>query len=512
MRIAFLSWESLHSIAVGGLAAHVSELSEVLATQGHEVHVFTRAAEGQSPFELIDGVNYHRCVHERLEDFVDDMDSMCRAFVDEVVTTEDRLGAFDVIHAHDWLAANAMIWLKQTRGRRCILTIHSTEYGRCGNTFPDGISTRIRAHEQAGVYWADQVITVSQATKEEVMWLYNLPDWKVNVVHNGVFARRFAGDFDAAAADVREAYGIAPDEQVVLFCGRLAHQKGPDLMLEALPQVLEESQNVRVLIAGDGDLRESLEARAEILGLNGAVQFLGYQNGEDLPALYHAADIVCIPSRNEPFGIVVLEAWSAGKPVVVTRIGGPREFVTDRVDGIKIKPAPSDITAALNELLQDRNGAKAMGAAGLRAVKERFTWSQIATRTMDVYDPGLKSAPATVGSALPVAEPKVIPAGLRLAVQDLLADGAQEQIRNENDPGSDYWAELLGALETCCDVIRRRIPARHEPAETEAPSERQSPELATSATPARSRTVIRDDASQGSNGCRRPSSRKITAA
>ena len=104
MRIAILSWESLHSIAVGGLAAHVSELTEILARQGHEVHIFTRMGEGQGKYDLIDGVHYHRCAYESCQDFVSDMDNMCRSMVNHVIATEDKLGAFDIIHAHDALA------------------------------------------------------------------------------------------------------------------------------------------------------------------------------------------------------------------------------------------------------------------------------------------------------------------------------------------------------------------------------------------------------------------------
>ena len=111
MRIALLSWESLHSVAVGGVASHVTELAAALKRKGHEVHVFTRLAHGQRCNDRVDGVHYHRCPYAGHPDFVDDINNMCRAFVDSVFAVEDRIGAFDVVHAHDWLAANAMIWI-----------------------------------------------------------------------------------------------------------------------------------------------------------------------------------------------------------------------------------------------------------------------------------------------------------------------------------------------------------------------------------------------------------------
>ena len=135
MRIAMLSWESLHSIAVGGVAAHVTELAGALTRKGHQIHVFTRRAFGQTGHDPTDGVHYHRCTYPPHGDFVDDINNMCRSFVDRVFEVEDLVGRFDIIHAHDSLTANAMIWIRQGRRHKCLFTIHSTEYGRCGNAF-----------------------------------------------------------------------------------------------------------------------------------------------------------------------------------------------------------------------------------------------------------------------------------------------------------------------------------------------------------------------------------------
>src|SRR5690606_6045799 len=130
--LAMLSWETLHSVTVGGVGVHVTELAAAFERQGHDVHVFTRMAPGQPYHSWVDGVHYHRCPYQGHHNFIDDINNMCRAFVDRVCAIEDYSGQpFDVIHAHDWLAANAMIWIRQARHRRCVLTMHSTEYARC---------------------------------------------------------------------------------------------------------------------------------------------------------------------------------------------------------------------------------------------------------------------------------------------------------------------------------------------------------------------------------------------
>ncbi len=383
MRIAILSWESLHSVAVGGVAAHVSELAAALERNGHEVHVFTRAAGGQRHYDWIDGVHYHRCWFQPSCDFVDEINDMCRSLVHEVFAVEDFIGQFDLVHAHDWLAANAMIWIKQGRGRKTVLTIHSTEYGRCGNTFPSGPSERVRCQERAGIDWADRVIAVSQATKNEIMWMYEVPDWKTQVIFNGVSLHRF--DHDSDPGLVKQRLGIGPLDPTVLFCGRLACQKGPDLLVEAIPSIMSYYSNAKFVFVGDGHLRGSLEARVRDLGIDHAVRFLGYRNGDELIALYQMPDIVCVPSRNEPFGIVVLEAWSARKPVVVTQNGGPNEYVWHEVNGLKVSPSPDSIAWGLGTMLMDFERARWMGRNGREAVEASFSWNAIAAQTMDAY-------------------------------------------------------------------------------------------------------------------------------
>ena len=280
MRIAMLSWESLHSIAVGGVAAHVTELAAALERKGHDVHVFTRLAHGLEPYSRIHGVHYHRCPMHLTPDFVDEVNGMCSSFAHHFAGVEDLVGRFDVVHAHDWLAANAMIWIKQGRGRPGVLTMHSTDYGRSGNVFHDGQSVRVREQERAGTYWADRVIAVSHATKGELMWMYEVPDWKIWAVYNGVSMHRFEGHIDQGR--VKRHYGIGPLDPTILFCGRLVQQKGPDLMLEAIPSVLHHYHNAKFVFAGDGHLRHSLEQRARHLHIDHAVRFLGHRDGEEL--------------------------------------------------------------------------------------------------------------------------------------------------------------------------------------------------------------------------------------
>ncbi|MBF0478575.1 MAG: glycosyltransferase family 4 protein [Candidatus Omnitrophica bacterium] len=385
LRVALLSWETLHSISVGGVANHVTELACALERKGHEVHVYTRMAyPGHLQYQLIDGVHYHRVPYGPHSDFIEDINNMCRAFVGSVFHTEDYMGAhFDIVHAHDWLASNAMVWIKQGRGRRGIMTMHSTEYGRCGNNFYAGPSARIRDHERNGTFCADKVIAVSYATKGEVQWMYNLPDHKVNVVYNGVNPTFYDVHVDAGGVKMR--YSIAPMDPMVLFVGRMTQQKGPDILVEAIPMILRSYSNAKFVFAGDGNLRGSVERRAHQLGVGHACRFLGQQNAWGLRDLYKACDCVCVPSRNEPFGIVILEAWSAGKPVIATNIGGPSEIVWHDVSGFKIHPNPDSVAWGVGSLFAGFEHGRWMGKNGRYAAEKDFSWDVIADHTLGVY-------------------------------------------------------------------------------------------------------------------------------
>ncbi len=383
MRIALFSWETLHSIAVGGVGVHVTELASALQRRGHEVHVFTRIGNGQAHYDLIHDVHYHRCGFNLTANFVDEINNMCRSFVHVFNAVEDHVGRFDVVHAHDWLASNAVVWIKEGRGHKAVLTMHSTEYGRNGNRFHAGQSVRVQDHERHGTYCADRVITVSNQLKDEIRWLYNLPEHKTRMIYNGVNSETF--DYDVDAGDIKRRYQIGPLDPTVLFAGRMVVQKGPDILMHTLPGVLRHFPAVKYVFAGDGHMRGEVYALAQRLGVAHAVRMLGDRRGRDLHDLFKACDVVAVPSRNEPFGIVILEGWSALKPVVSTKRGGPAEFVWHGVNGLQVDDTPDSVAWGLGTLLADHNRCRWMGRNGRAAVDAAFSWDNIASQTEAVY-------------------------------------------------------------------------------------------------------------------------------
>jgi glycosyltransferase involved in cell wall biosynthesis len=303
--------------------------------------------------------------------------------VDRFHAAEDHSGHFDVVHAHDWLASNAVVWAKQGRGHKAVLTMHSTEYGRNGNRFYPGQSTRVQDHERHGTYCCDRVITVSNQLKEEIKWLYQVPDHKVKMIYNGVNSQAF--DYDVDAGEVKRRYAIGPLDPTVLFVGRMVVQKGPDILVRTMPAVLKYYPHAKFVFVGDGHMKSDVCNLAHQLGVGHALRMLGDRRGRELLDLFKACDVVAVPSRNEPFGIVILEGWSAYKPVVSTKRGGPSEFVWHGVNGLQVDDTVESVSWGLGTLLADHNQCVWMGRNGRAAVDAVFSWDSIAEQTEEVY-------------------------------------------------------------------------------------------------------------------------------
>lgn len=175
-------------------------------------------------------------------------------------------------------------------------------------------------------------------------------------------------------------------DPMVLFVGRMATQKGPDILVEAIPAVLVNRPDAKFVLVGDGYMKEGLEARVNELGVAGSVRFTGKMSGQPLVDLFKATDLVAIPSRNEPFGIVTLEAWASNKPVVVTKSGGPREFVWHDNDGYLVDTSSDGMAWGICNAFANFAHMKYMGERGRVKAAFQFSWDNIAENTNNVYD------------------------------------------------------------------------------------------------------------------------------
>jgi glycosyltransferase involved in cell wall biosynthesis len=378
-----LSWESLYSIKVGGVAPHVSELSEALARRGHEVHVFTRRGDFES-YDKINGVHYQRSDVDSSGDIVAQMNRMDDALCDRFPAVQKLFGSFDILHGHDWHPVPPLSRIKKDYGLPFVLTIHSTEWGRNGNSFGYGISREISHREWLGCYEAAEVIVTTRRMQDELMWIYSLPAQKIHIIPNGIVKGKMMRDLDAGR--VKERHSIHPLAPVVLFCGRMSFQKGPDLLIEAIPQILKNRSDVRLIFMGEGEMRSDCERRARELGVSDACRFLGYTSSSEKEELINACDLMCVPSRNEPFGVVVLEAWDACKPVVATEAVS---IIKNFEDGLLAYVQPESLAWCINRLLCNPQEMKKLAEAGCSRIEAEFSWDRIASRTEEIYERAL---------------------------------------------------------------------------------------------------------------------------
>jgi glycosyltransferase involved in cell wall biosynthesis len=260
-------------------------------------------------------------------------------------------------------------------------------------------SRALRAALRFGLRHAAAVTGCSAFTLEDAERRFGLPAGSGRVIFNGVSL----DPGDAAVGEVsnprdfRRRLGIS-DRPYIMAVGRVVEKKGFDLLLSAFAAIDRGRRSVDLVIGGAGNALDDLQRLAGDLGIAAQVHFVGRLSRQEVAEAMSDALVFVMPSRLEPFGIVVLEAWRAGVAVMATIHGGPSEFVVDGVDGVLVDPFDvATLAAKLDALIHDAPRRRAIAAAG-RSRVEAFSWPTIADEYREVYDsvvhPGGGSAPA----------------------------------------------------------------------------------------------------------------------
>lgn len=415
MKLAVLVYEYPPKI-VGGLGTYAAEITRKFVLMDNDVTVFTMNDDaGSLPTrEIWRGIEIHRPQHIDISDSLPDVVAedirkwgrgihlfskimvynylSASKLVNELIRKEGI--KYDIVVAHDWLSAIGGMTVKREIGLPFAFHVHSTEKGR---TLGNGSEVVSNIELHAG-NTADLVVTVSYAMKDELSNL-GFPKEKIQVSYNGVDPQKY--DPEEVTAEqiqkVRAYYGIKDDEFMILFIGRLVGVKGVDKLIMALPKILQKTPKAKLVIVGLGDLQEYLGNLVKTMRLDNSVKFRFEFVPEEERILHYAAcDVAVFPSLYEPFGIVVLEAMSMAKPVVVGGAGvsGMREIVIacgEEQCGYHVNPAdPTDIAWGINSTLENRDKMRWLGQNGRRRVLSEFTWEKIAEKTLALYQQILK--------------------------------------------------------------------------------------------------------------------------
>jgi len=386
LSVMMLSWEFPPRV-IGGISPHVYFLSKSLSKNDVKVYVVTCDFPGAPAHETIDGVEVYRVDSYKnpSPDFATWVYLMNLNMQKEAAALAGKLSdESDVFHAHDWLVATAGIGLKHVFRKPLLVTMHSTEIGR-----RDGIhtSTEKMIHETEAwlTYEAWKVICCSDYMVSHVKWAFGLPDDKLVMVPNGVNTVVYENLQEQDCKPFRSAFAL-PEEKLVLFVGRLVYEKGAQVLINAIPRILEKV-NAKFVIVGSGYMKEQLSSIVRSMGLEHKVLFTGFVDEETLLRLQSCADVSVVPSLFEPFGIVALEAMAAKSPVVVSDTGGLSEIVDHDSTGFKVFPNNTESLAwGITKILLDDKYRNNIRQNAYRKIQEKYDWDKIAQRTKRIYE------------------------------------------------------------------------------------------------------------------------------
>ena len=275
---------------------------------------------------------------------------------------------FDVIHSHDWLTYPAGIAAKKISNKPFIIHVHATEFDRSGNN----INQTVYNIEKAGMLNADKIIAVSDLTKNIIINNYDIPPEKIVTIHNAV--EPFINELSTNSSI---------DGKVVTFLGRVTHQKGPGYFIEAAYKVLQKDPNVHFVMAGSGDLLNSMVLYTARLKIGHKFHFTGFLKGEDVKRMFTISNVYVMPSVSEPFGISPLEAMHSNVPVIISKQSGVSEILkyAIKLDYWDIDSIADSIYGILNY-----KGIQEMCNKYSRQEVNNLKWENAARKVKELYE------------------------------------------------------------------------------------------------------------------------------
>jgi glycosyltransferase involved in cell wall biosynthesis len=251
--------------------------------------------------------------------------------------------------------------LRKALGLRLVTVVHGADLFPGGSAAPQyPWSLRFLLES------SDRIVTPSESLRRDVQAVLPRLAERTQAIHNCVDLAEFAGE--------AAPHAPGPAARKLLCIAAHNEKKAIDVLLRAFAQLRRSDDRLRLQLVGDGPLRSDLERLSVELAIRDQVDFLGWRTRAETVELLRQAEVLVVPSRAEPFGIVVLEGMVAGKAVVASAVGGIPEIVDDGRNGLLVPPDdPAALASALHRVLTDPALAAALGAAGRQTVMTRFT-------------------------------------------------------------------------------------------------------------------------------------------
>ncbi|MSX58840.1 MAG: D-inositol-3-phosphate glycosyltransferase [Actinobacteria bacterium] len=380
----------------GGMNIYVLESAQRMAGMGVEVDIFTRRTESdqQDIVEISKGVRvrYFDCGHGHLtkEQLPAHIMGLSREFL-KLIKQEN----YDAIHSHYWISGKVAMPAAAELGIPLVHTMHTMARVKNLNLAegetPEPM-VRVQGETQIAAA-AQALIANTDSEAASLVSLYEACPDIVHVVTPGVDLYTFTPGQGRKAA--RDVIGTPQDALVVTFVGRIQPHKGPEVLIRATSELVKHSPLLRgkliVNIVGGASGAntaevERLQELSTWIGIDDVVRFAPPVPRTELPQWYRAADLVCVPSYSESFGLVALEAQACGTPVIATAVGGLRTAVADGISGVLVDGHdPKAWSSVLARLLQEPQ-RRVLLAVGAVEHASHFGWDATARGTLDIYD------------------------------------------------------------------------------------------------------------------------------
>jgi D-inositol-3-phosphate glycosyltransferase len=384
---------------------YVVENAIQMAKAGVKVDIFTRADKSglADSVEIAPGVEVHHLEagpvsYLTKEELPSQIGALTHAFMEHQSGKPNNY--YDIIHSHYWISGQLGWMIAERTGVPLVHTMHTmAKVKNLALADGDKEEPLVRAlGEEQIVMNADALIANTDAEAASLVSLYGANPDKVHVVTPGVDLSRFKPGAGKSAS--REKLNIASDALMLLFVGRIQPHKGPDVLVRAVAEMLSHSPHLRAKLAlvimggasGSGHAEpERLRNMAKFLGIDDVVHFMDPVLRSDLADWFRAADLVCVPSYSESFGLVALEAQACGTPVVATAVGGLRTAVSDGISGSLVDGHdPKAWASVINRLLVEPQRRISLSLGAIEHAS-KFGWERTARGTLDVYDQVISS-------------------------------------------------------------------------------------------------------------------------
>ncbi len=228
----------------------------------------------------------------------------------------------------------------------------------------------------------DFVVSVSEAVKEDLIKM-GISKKKIVTIYNGITTNHFRQQFHSS--ETRRQYFVDQGDFVVGTAGRLSEEKGHSYLIRAIPKLVREIKNIKLIIAGEGPLKRDLECLVENLGIINHVRLIGYE--QDINQFLSAIDLFILPSLTEGLPISLLEAMGSGKAVIASRVGGIREVIQNSVNGILIPPMNVEaLSESIKFFFNDSEARRIVGFEAKKHINLHFSSGAMALGYQNLYE------------------------------------------------------------------------------------------------------------------------------